>query len=104
MTGAQPRRSRSGRRFPRAEPALNKPADDAMPSVMAKFVARGLREVDRIWRSRPDADRLPMIAGSRAYADRRDRSYSALLARHLTADMGGEDESDCSSAPSVRSN
>jgi hypothetical protein len=104
MTGAQPRRSRSGRRFPRAEPRTNKPADDSMPSVMAKFVARGLREVDRIWRSRADADGLPMLAGSRTYADRRDRCYSVLLARHLMADIGREDDIDCSSAGSLHNN
>ena len=104
MTGAQPRRSRSGRRFPRAEPRTNKPADDSMPSVMATFVARGLREVDRVWPLRTDAGGLPMLAGSRAYADRRDRCYSVLLARHLMADIGREDDIDCSSAGSLHNN
>ena len=75
-----------------------------MPSVMAKFVARGLREVDRLWQSRPDADGLPVAAGARAYADRRDRSFSSLLARHLMVDISRQDDIDSSTAVSFYSN
>jgi hypothetical protein len=91
MTGAQPRR-RSGRRFPRAEPPTNKPAADPMSSVAARFVARGLRELDRVWGHQPRTDGLPMLVGSRSYGERRDRCYSVLLGRHLVGAVGQEDD------------
>src|SRR5262245_45728059 len=94
MTCAQPRRNRSGRRFPRADAPSKTPAPEPASSLMPQFVARGLREFDRLWRSQPQAGELPRAANVRSYGERRERCYVALRARDLAGSIGAEDDID----------
>jgi hypothetical protein len=69
---------------------------------MPEFVARGLREFDRLWRP-PQAQALPTAADGRSYGERRERCYVVFRARELAGRIGIEDEIDCDATAALRS-